>query len=244
MLTIIMIEPVPVRLTFEVASVTGCVPTVSGRTPSSELSNSKVPSSHEASKVLRVQALKPRSHSKLHCVPFGQMATPSESVGHGVEQLVAPHVAGLRSRAQVLPQGCESGSQATPQLVPSQLARPLAGTGQAVHEVPQVSELKFETQRPAQSWKPALHTMPQRVPSQVACPSGPGLGQRVHEVPQELGLERGKHCPLQSWNPSRQDMPQLVPLQVAWPLARLGHGVQEPPHEFVLPFGRQSPLQS
>jgi hypothetical protein len=86
--------------------------------------------------------------------------------------------------------------------------------------------------------------MPQRLPSQVACPSGPGLGQRVHELPHELGLVFETHCPLQSWKPCRQDAPQLVPLHVACPLARLGHGVQEPPHEFVLSFGRHSPLQS
>jgi hypothetical protein len=39
-------------------------------------------------------------------------------------------------------------------------------------------------------------------------------------------------------------MPQLAPLHVACPLARPGQGVHEPPHEFVLPFGRHSPLQS
>lgn len=151
MLTIISIEPVPVRATREVASVTGGVPMVSGRAPSSVLSKSKLASSHEASNVERVQALKPKSHSNVHCVPSGQTATPSESVGHGVVQLVAPQVAGLRSRAQVLPHACESGSHAMPQLVPSQVALPLAGTGHGVHELPHVSELKFETQRPAHS---------------------------------------------------------------------------------------------
>ncbi len=244
MLTIISIEPVPVRLRSDVASVTGAVPTPSGRAFCSELSKPKLAASHEASNWERVQALKPRSHSKLHWVPSGQIATPSESPGQGVLQLVAPHVSGLRSKAQVLPHGCESGSQAIPQRVPSQVARPLAGTGQGVHELPQVSELRLETQRPAHSWKPGLQTMPQRVPSHVACPSGPGLGQRVHEVPQELGLELDRHCPLQSWKPGEQAMPQLAPLHVACPLARLGQGVHEPPHEFVLSFGRHSPPQS
>lgn len=86
--------------------------------------------------------------------------------------------------------------------------------------------------------------MPQRAPSQVACPSGPGLGQRTQEVPQEFGLELERHWPLQSLKPSRQETPQLVPLQVACPLARLGQGVHEVPHEFVLSFGRHRPSQS
>ena len=71
----------------------------------------------------------------------------------------------------------------TPQLVPSQVALPLAGTGQAVHELPHVATLLLDTHRPPQLWNPALQAMPQLVPSQVALPLA-GTGQAVHDAPQ------------------------------------------------------------
>lgn len=172
------------------------------------------------------------------------MGMPSESLGHGVVQFVAPQVSGERSDTQRLPQRCDSESHAMSQLTPSQVATPSLGAGQGVHESPHVSELNLDTQRPLHSWKPSLQTTPQRVPSQVACPSGPGLGQGVHDVPHELVLNLETHCPPQSLNSLRHVTPQLEPLQVACPFARPGHGVQELPHEFVLEFDRQSPLQS
>lgn len=39
-----------------------------------------------------------------------------------------------------------------PQLVPSHVALPLAGIGQAVHELPQVATLLLGTHAPEQAW--------------------------------------------------------------------------------------------
>jgi hypothetical protein len=71
----------------------------------------------------------------------------------------------------------------TPQEVPSQVALPIVGTGQAVHEVPQVCTLLLDTHRPPQLWKPVEQAMPQLVPSQVAMPLA-GTGQAVQDWPQ------------------------------------------------------------
>ena len=71
----------------------------------------------------------------------------------------------------------------TPQLVPSQVALPTAGTGQAVHELPQLCTLLLDTHRPPQLWKPLVQAMPQLVPSQVAMPLV-GTGHAVQDWPQ------------------------------------------------------------
>jgi hypothetical protein len=75
----------------------------------------------------------------------------------------------------------------TPHDVPSQVAVPFVGTGHAVHELPQVATLVFDTHSPPQLWKPVLHAMPQLVPLQVALPFD-GTGQAVHDVPQLCAL--------------------------------------------------------
>jgi hypothetical protein len=69
----------------------------------------------------------------------------------------------------------------TPQAVPSQVALPIVGTGQAVHEVPQVCTLLLDTHTPPQLWKPVVQAMPQLVPSQVAMP----LAGTEQAVPQD-----------------------------------------------------------
>jgi hypothetical protein len=68
-----------------------------------------------------------------------------------------------------------------PQLVPLQVAMPLAGTAQAaLQDWPQVCTLLLDTHRPPQLWKPLLQAMPQLVPSQVALPLA-GTGQAVQD---------------------------------------------------------------
>jgi hypothetical protein len=69
----------------------------------------------------------------------------------------------------------------TPQAVPSQVALPIAGTGQAVHELPQVCTLLLDTHMPPQLWKPLAQAMPQLVPLQVAMP----LAGTAQAVPQD-----------------------------------------------------------
>jgi hypothetical protein len=95
--------------------------------------------------------------------------------------------------------------QVKPQLVPLQVAAPLAGTEQDVQEAPQLLVPLFDWQVPLQSCVPAGHTPlhdwfcgmqdpaqsfwpvgqlpPQDVPSQVAAPPV-GTGQALHVVPQ------------------------------------------------------------
>ncbi len=75
----------------------------------------------------------------------------------------------------------EAALHAMPQLVPLQVAIPLAGTAQAVpQDWPQLCTLLLDTHRPPQLWKPLLQAMPQLVPSQVALPLA-GTGQAVQD---------------------------------------------------------------
>jgi len=53
-------------------------------------------------------------------------------------------------------------------VVPSQVAVPPGGAEQAVHDVPQLAVLVFDTQAPLQLWKPELHVNPHDVPLHVA----------------------------------------------------------------------------
>lgn len=73
--------------------------------------------------------------------------------------------------------------QVPPQLVPSQVAVPPVGVGQAVHELPQVATAVFEAQADAQVCVPVGQVKPQLVPLQVAV-LPVGAAQAVHEVPQ------------------------------------------------------------
>jgi|1185.fasta_scaffold994396_2 hypothetical protein len=71
-----------------------------------------------------------------------------------------------------------------PQLVPSHVATPLAGTGHAVHDVPQLCTLPFAAQPLPHAWKPVMHWNPHCRPSQSALPFA-GATQAVHDaVPQ------------------------------------------------------------
>jgi hypothetical protein len=67
--------------------------------------------------------------------------------------------------------------------VPSQVALPLVGAVQAVHEVPQVAMALFETQAPLQLCVPVLQVNPHVVPSQVAV-APLGAVQGVQRLPQ------------------------------------------------------------
>ena len=73
--------------------------------------------------------------------------------------------------------------QLTPQAVPLQVAEPLLGTAQAVHDDPQLLTLVLLRQAVPQTWKPVLQVMPQEVPLQVAEPLL-GTGQGEHDEPQ------------------------------------------------------------
>ena len=106
------------------------------------------------------------------------------------------------------------------------------GAEQAVQDVPHVAVLEFDTQLPPQSWKPALHAIPQLVPLQVAVPF-PGTGQAVQDVPHVAVLEFDTHVPPQLWNPALHAIPQLVPLQVAVPFGGTGHAAHDVVPQFA-----------
>ena len=73
----------------------------------------------------------------------------------------------------------------TPQTLPSQVAVPFVGTGQAAQELPQVSTLLLDTHEPPQLWKPVGHWNPHCSPSQVAVALA-GAVQVSHDVVPQL----------------------------------------------------------
>lgn len=75
-----------------------------------------------------------------------------------------------------------------PQDVPSQVATPFWGTGQAEQEVPQLAVPELDTQALPQRCVPALHCTPQEKPLQVGTPLPDGLGHGAHELPQLSAL--------------------------------------------------------
>lgn len=89
-------------------------------------------------------------------------------------------------------------------MVPSQVAVPCAGTGQAVQEVPHELGLALGWQVPEQSWVPALQTP-------------------------EHDAAVAMHCPAHSLKPVGHDPPQLVPSQVADPPTGTGQATQAMP---------------
>jgi hypothetical protein len=121
-----------------------------------------------------------------------------------------------------------------PQVVPSQVAVPCAGTVQAVHDVPQLLGLALGWHVPEQSWVPVLqtpeheaawamhwpahslkpvgHEPPQLVPSQVADPPI-GTGQATQAMPQLATSVLITHWPVQMCVPA----PQTVPTSGLWP---------------------------
>ncbi len=74
-----------------------------------------------------------------------------------------------------------------PQLVPSQVAKPLAGAGQAVHELPQLLTLVFDRHAVPHKCEPEVQVNPHVVPLQVAVASAGGV-HGVQNVPQVLTL--------------------------------------------------------
>lgn len=78
--------------------------------------------------------------------------------------------------------------QEMPHFIPSQVAVPLATTGQAVHEVvPQLLTLVFEAHAVPHKWKPGLQVNPHAVPLQVEVAFAGGV-HGVQNVPQVLML--------------------------------------------------------
>ena len=114
----------------------------------------------------------------------------------------------------------------TPHDVPSQVAVPFVGTGQATHELPQVATLVLDTHSPPQLWKPALQAMPQLVPLQVALPFA-GTGQAVHDVPQLCTLLFAAQLLPHAWKPVLHRNPHSRLSQVALPFAGATQAVHE-----------------
>ena len=79
-----------------------------------------------------------------------------------------PHESTAVLDAQLAPHAWNPESQLKPQLEPSQVAAPCAGTAQALHDVPQVITLVFETHVALHTCWPAPQSARQRpvVPSQ------------------------------------------------------------------------------
>jgi len=120
--------------------------------------------------------------------------------------------------------------QVNPHCVPSQVAVPCDGVGQAVQEVPQLATLAFAEQVPPQSWLPpgqspahdiacgthaVAHSFvppeqvePQEVPSQVAAPPV-GTKHGLHPWPQCVGSMLDTHCPLHRCAPDPQPVSAL-----------------------------------
>ena len=92
----------------------------------------------------------------------------------------------------------------TPQAVPSQLALPIVGTGQAVHELPQVSTLLFDTHSPPQLWKPSEHRNP---PSPHRLASVP---QPVSALPASTTVLPSRFTSCVAGSPSTATMPASV----------------------------------
>jgi hypothetical protein len=83
--------------------------------------------------------------------------------------------------------------------VPSQVAVPLAGGKQAVHDVePQLPTLVLDTQVDPHRWKPLSHAKPHEVPSHVAAAFA-GAVHAVQLVPQVAGLLFGWHELPHAW---------------------------------------------
>ena len=158
-------------------------------------------------------------------------------------------------------QACPAGMQAplqiwvpeghsVPHLVPSQVALPPSGIGQAVQEEPQLVGLELSRQRSSHRWKPGRQARSQVSPLQVVSPFG-SVGQGVQEDPQAVRLVGATQSPLHRFFPPGQVLSQgspsgmhlsrqgfcmggqetlhLVPSQVAMPPAIVGHAWQETP---------------
>ncbi len=86
---------------------------------------------------------------------------------------------------------------------------------------------------PSQSPKPAMHVVPQVLPSHVAF-ALVRVGHGVHEVVPQLVTEVfDTHAPLQLWKPLLHVKPHIVPSHVALALVGTGHGSHEDPHPAI-----------
>ncbi len=131
------------------------------------------------------------------------MAVPLRSVGHFVQ--VEPQALASSSAAHALPHWCRPVAQVNVQapLVHALLDAP-AGSGQAVHRVPQEFGLVSAAHKPLQLWVPAGH-----------CPA--------------QGAAASTQAPLHNFCVAGQVPPQTPAVQVVVPPVTAGHGVHEVP---------------
>lgn len=102
-------------------------------------------------------------------------------LGHGLQ--LVPQALMLVLSEQAEPQRCVPELQVKSQATPLQVAVPLKGGEQAVHElVPQLEVERFDTQAPLQPCAPVLQLNPQDTPSQVAVEFAGGM-QAEHDEP-------------------------------------------------------------
>jgi hypothetical protein len=158
--------------------------------------------------------------AKLQLVPSHVGIAFAGAAGHALQEL--PHEPVLLFDRQILLQACVPGEHWPPhalfdgmqaplhscglfegqlgwQEVPSQLTVPPVGCTQGVQEAPQESVLLLSTHMPWQRWKPAWHTTPQLVPSQVALIAWAGTGHGEHEVPQDPTSVLEAQAPWHTW---------------------------------------------
>jgi len=95
--------------------------------------------------------------------------------------------------------GASPALHAIPQAPAVHVALPLVGTGQAVHSVPHEFTLVSDKHAPLHRWKPALHTKPHAVPSQVTVEFAGGSPHGVHDAPHVAGSVFSAHDEPHAW---------------------------------------------
>jgi hypothetical protein len=104
--------------------------------------------------------------------------------------------------AQVPPQARVPALHVIPHVVPSQVATPLGGTGQAEHELPQVARLLLNAQLPEQTWYPDAQAMATHDVPEQANVVAFAVGQTAQTLPQASTPELlATHVPPQRLNP-------------------------------------------
>jgi hypothetical protein len=229
------------------------------------------------------QRWKPALHLKAHFVP-SHVESASLGWAHGVQAV--PHEVVALFGTQFPSQSCvplaqtplqalslathspahslRLAGQAAPHLVPSQVAVPAIGVGQALHDIPQVSGSLSLTQASLHLWYAWSHCRAHLSPSQDVLPLAE-VGQGVQEAPQKLRLVDSTQMPLQKFLPKSQvpsqgasfatqaslqslrslghAMPQRTPSQVAEPPLTLGQGTHATPQLVGSRLSTQAPLQ-
>jgi hypothetical protein len=107
-------------------------------------------------------------HFRSHLAP-SQVAVALGEVGQELHDDV-PQESTLRLSLHSSPQRCEPDWQLKPQVVPLQVAWPLAGGWQGMHEEPQLAVSVLETQLSLQLCVPAGHVPPQGLTSSRQTP--------------------------------------------------------------------------